>query len=119
MVSDLASENDPDNHRESGDATNLGIPSPRPPLDNDIEDLPEIGSDDPVWWYDQPRKRGGDRRYWGQVERIGGVEGDQLRKDLAAAIRDLLDWADQQIKKSETDSEADSGEDGETDDQPS
>lgn len=93
------------NHRSGGNAENgagnFGIPSPRQPLDDSIDDdindaierPPEIGTDDPTWWYDQSRKRGNDRRYWGQVERIGGVESDQLRQNLAAAIRDLLNWA--------------------------
>jgi hypothetical protein len=113
MGADLASENDPDNNRDSGDAE-IGIPSPRSPLDDTIGILPEIDSDDPAWWYDQPRKRGNDRRYWGHVERVGGAEGDQLRRNLAAAIRDLLDWANEQMKKSGKDSETDSGEDGES-----
>lgn len=117
MGSDLASENNPGDHSD-GDETNGGIPSPRPAPDDDIGNLPKIGSDDPVWWYDQPRKRGIDRRYWGQVERIGGAEGNQLRRYLAAAMWDLLDWANQQVKKSATDSESDSGEDGGADDTP-
>lgn len=128
MGADLVSENDPDNqpgnHRDSGDVTNSGIPSPRSAPDDDIGslgkvgNLPNIESDDPVWWYDQRAIRGKNRRYWGQVERIGGVEGDRLRENLAAAIRDLLDWANQQVKKSETDSETGSGEDGGADDTP-
>lgn len=120
MGADLASDNDPGNHQGSGDTANFHIPSPRPAPDDDIDGLPqnppETGSDDPVWWYDQPRKRGSDRRYWGQVERIGGPEGDRLREELTAWIRDLLDWAHEDKKKSETDSETDSGEDGDTDD---
>ncbi|MFL6122990.1 hypothetical protein [Actinophytocola sp.] len=92
------------------------IPSPRPASDDDIASLPasppqtsqqnpwenteksqkrsqETGSDDPVWWYDQPRKRGADRRYWGEVEWIGGPEADRLRDKLTEIVRDLLDWA--------------------------
>jgi hypothetical protein len=129
MGSDYASENNPDDH-SCRDETNSRIPSPRAPLDDTINNSidttgntvgdtvgnpPEVGSDDPVWWYDQPRKRGGDRRYWGQVERIGGAEGDQLRRDIAAALWDLLAWATQ-AENSDKDSEADSGEEGEADD---
>jgi hypothetical protein len=40
-------------------------------------------------------KRGKRRRYHGFVERVGGAEGERLREDLAAAIRDLLNWAAQ------------------------
>jgi hypothetical protein len=56
-------------------------------------DVPEIGSVEPIWRYDQYGKQGKRRRYNGCVERIGGVEGELLRQNLAAAIRDLLDWA--------------------------
>lgn len=131
MGADLASENDPGNHHKSGDAHDFHIPSPRPSPDDDIagvpetqpksplEELPESGSDDPQWWYDQPRKRGDDRRYWGEVEWIGGLEADRLRDKLTEIVRDLLDWAHREQLKSETDSDADSGEDGDTDDTPS
>jgi hypothetical protein len=131
MGADLASENDPGNHHKSGDAHDFHIPSPRPAPDDDIadlpetqpksppEELPESGSDDPVWWYDQPRKRGDDRRYWGEVEWIYGPEADRLHDKLTEIVRDLLDWAHSEQLKSETDSDADSGEDGDTDDTPS
>ncbi|MGH3759873.1 hypothetical protein [Actinophytocola sp.] len=115
MGDDLASANEPEHHRDIGDATEIGIPSPRSSLDDTIENLAELGSDDLVWWYDQPRKRGSDRRYWGQVERVGGPEGDQLRENLAAVIRDLLNWARQQA---DTEPDRDSHEDGGTDDTP-
>jgi hypothetical protein len=122
MGADLASENDPGNHQSSGDANNSSIPSPRPAPDDHIEVLPESGSGEPLWWYDQPRKRGEDRRYWGEVEWIGGPEGDRLREKLNDIVRDLLHWAHDERKKSATDSEtgsdADSGEDGDTDDTP-
>ncbi|WP_243866780.1 hypothetical protein [Actinophytocola oryzae] len=122
MGSDLASENDPGNRQSSGDASDFVIPSPRPAPDDDIAGLPtpqpETGSDDPAQWYDQPRKRGTDRRYWSEVEWIGGPEGDRLREKLSEIVRDLLQWAHDEQKKSETDSSADSGEDGDTDDTP-
>jgi len=122
MGSDLASENDPGNHQGSGDASDFHIPSPRPALDDDIAGLPtpqpETGSDDSLQWYDQSRKRGADRRYWSEVEWIGGSEGDRLREKLSEIVRDLLQWAHDEQKKSETDSSADSGEDGDTDDTP-
>jgi hypothetical protein len=133
---------DPGNHRNSGDVDDFVIPPPRPAPDDDITGLPasprqtsrqnpwenaeksqersqESGSDDPRWWYDQPRKRGADRRYWGEVEWIGGPEADRLRDKLTEIVRDLLDWAHSEQLKSETDSATDSGEDGDTDDTPS
>lgn len=128
MGADLVSENDPGNHHNSGDAQDFHIPSPRPAPDDDIaglpatpsksqpEPMPETGSDEPQWWYDQPRKRGGIRRYWGEVEWIGGPESDRLREKLNDIVRDLLDWANTERKKSETDSDTVSGEDGDTDD---
>ncbi|MFC5102262.1 hypothetical protein [Kibdelosporangium philippinense] len=76
--------------------------------------MPDIGSGDAAWWYDQPQKRGHHRRYTGHVDRISGPEGDQLREDLAAVIRDLLDWAKQQTGTSDTDT----GEGGTADDTP-
>jgi hypothetical protein len=122
MGADLASDNNPDRNRDNGDTADFHIPSPRPPADDHIDGLPEhlseIGSDTSVWWYDQPRKRGEDRRYWGEVEWIGGPEGDQLREKLNDIVRDLLQWAHDERKKSETDSSVDSGEDGDTDDTP-
>jgi hypothetical protein len=117
MGADLASENDPDNHRDSGGAIGFPIPSPRPAPDDHIENLPDIGSDNPVWQYDQPRKRGNNRCYTGHVDRIGGTEGDRLRGDLAAIISDLLDWAKQQTESdaestSNTEANRESREDG-------
>jgi hypothetical protein len=96
MGADLASENNPDNHW-GGDASPFGIPSPRPAPDDHIGNVPDIGSGDAVWQYDQPRKRGDDRRYTGHVDRISGTEGDRLRGGLAVIIGGLLDWAKQQI----------------------
>jgi hypothetical protein len=130
---------DPSNHRNSGDVEDFVIPPPRPAPDDDIAGLPasprqtseqnpwespeksqerpqKSGSDDVVWWYDQPRKRGDDRRYWGEVEWIHGPEADLLRDKLTEIVRDLLDWAHTERQKSETDSDVDSDEDGDIDD---
>jgi hypothetical protein len=89
--------------------------------------LLENGSVEPMWRYDQTWARGKHRRYNGYVDRVGGVEGKRLRECLAAAIRDLLDWAAQQQAAqqaapraekvdSDRESETDSGRDGGTDD---
>ena len=50
---------------------------------------------EPEFLYDQTWKRGKRRRYNGFIERVGGAEGEQLRENLAAVVRDLLDWAAQ------------------------
>ncbi|MFC4859498.1 hypothetical protein [Actinophytocola glycyrrhizae] len=54
---------------------------------------PENGLVEPEFRYDQTWKRGKRRHYNGFVERVGGAEGERLRQDLTAALRDLLDWA--------------------------
>lgn len=124
MGADLVSENDPDpDHRDhgpnngpdNGDTPFVGIPSPRPAPDNHMENLPKTGPPQPVWWYDQPRKRGNNLRYTGHVTRIGGAEGDRIRGELTAIIRDLLDWATQQA---DAESTPESRQDGDTDDNP-
>jgi hypothetical protein len=107
MGADLASENNPGNDRDDGDWANLGIPLPRPAADDDMSGLPVIDSGDPVWRYDQPRSRGrNNRHYFGHVDRIGGREGDRLRGNFAAIVRDLLDWAK---RHTETESREDGG----------
>ncbi len=65
----------------------------RPVVDNAGDVLPDIGSVEPKWRYDQTWSRGKRRRYNGYVDRIDGAEGARLRENLAAAVRDLLDWA--------------------------
>lgn len=78
------------------------VPLPRKPPDDDVENLPEIATDQAIWWYDQKRKRGGDRRFSGHINRIGGAEGERLRGELAAVIRDLLRWAAEQQSHDES-----------------
>jgi len=53
-------------------------------------------SDRAVWWYDQKRKRCGERRYSGHVHHVHGVEAERVRGELAAVVLDLLSWAGQQ-----------------------
>lgn len=126
----------PGRHHAGGDADGADIPLPRRPLDDhpalghaDTENtrggLPENGSVEPIWRYDQTWKRGKRHRYNGYVDRIGGVEGKRLREGLAAAIRDLLDWAAsqqaaQQVENVDSDRESgpDSRRDGGTDETP-
>lgn len=85
------SSGDQDNDQDS-----VVIPLPRFVPDNDIESLPKTGLDQPVWWYDQQRKRGSDRRYSGHVNRIHGAEAERLRGQLTDVIGDLLDWTARQ-----------------------
>ena len=82
------------NPGDDQDAVNaVVIPLPRKAPDNDIANLPRTGSDQPVWWYGQLRKRGGDRRYSGHINHSHGTEAEQARAQLADVIRELLDWA--------------------------
>lgn len=95
--------NKDDDNRD--DLDSVVIPQPRIAPDNDITGipkLPETGPDQPVWWYDQGRKRGGDRRYSGHINYIYGADADRLRGEFAAVVGDLLDWAARQ-QQSETD----------------
>lgn len=93
-----------------GEQDEVIIPRPRSPLDDSpVLDHPPpatldaqgdgrgsaTGSVEPDFRYDQTWLRGKRRRYHGHVERIVGTEGERLREDLAAAVRDLLDWAAQ------------------------
>jgi hypothetical protein len=88
-----AHDNTPDNPGDDRDA--VVIPLTRKAFDG-IENLPETGSGQLVWWYDQKRKRGGDRTYSSHVNHIHGADAERLRGELADVIRDLLDWAAQQ-----------------------
>jgi hypothetical protein len=110
------------------DVAGVDIPRPRSPLDDlpvishpvtesateSAVDLPQIGSVEPIWRYDQDGKRGKRRRYNGYVDRIGGAEGEQLRETLAAAIRDLLDWAAEHTQEQHTDNVENVDSDGES-----
>lgn len=71
------------------------IPRPRKAL-HDIESLAETQADQPVWRYDQRRKRGSDRTYSGYVKHIHGAHAERLRGELAEVVQELLEWATQQ-----------------------
>jgi hypothetical protein len=86
-------DNTPDNPGDDRDAE--VIPLPRKAFD-DRGSPPETGCDQPVWWYDQNRKRGGGRRYSGHVNHMHGADAERVRGELADVIRELLDWAAQQ-----------------------
>ena len=83
----------PDNPGDDGDA--VVIPLTRKARDSK-ENPSETGPGQPLWWYDQKRKRGANRTYSGQVNHIHGAEAERLRGELADVIHDLLDWATQQ-----------------------
>ena len=108
----------PDMGRDMGSDGDVGgvcIPAPRAPLDDQPripapppdrglhrpharDDAgPDRGLDgglvEPEFRYDQTWKRGKRRYYTGFVERVAGAEGERLREELAAVLRDLLDWA--------------------------
>lgn len=70
------------------------------PPASDTDEGQHDGLDDqrPGWRYDQPSGRGHSMCYLGTVHPVGGVEGDRLRRELTAVLRDLLDWiADQEV----------------------
>jgi hypothetical protein len=87
----MHTQNDPGDDHNAVNA--VVIPLPRKAPDDDIANLPRTGSDQPVWWYRQTRKRGGDRRYSGHVNHSHGAEAERARAQLADVIRELLDWA--------------------------
>jgi hypothetical protein len=106
--------NDLGNDAEYGSVPFDRMPRPRPVPDNDGEHLPDTIFGEAEWWYYQRAqgKRGKDRRYTGRVQRIGGSAGEKIRAELAATIRDLLEWAKQQQddaaeRESSTDGRAD------------
>lgn len=100
------------------------IPVPRPPdqqpLNQPLNQLRRQegaqsgnGLVEPEFRYDQTWKRGKRRHYSGFVERVGGADGERLREDLAAALRDLLDWAFQHTETlAEQDDDPGGGNDG-------
>lgn len=103
------------------------IPRPRSPLDDSpVLDPPPPATLDPQrdgrgsatgsvesdFRYDQTWLRGQRRRYHGHVERIGGAEGERLREDLAAVVRDLLDWATQHDDRDDPESGTEAGGNG-------
>jgi hypothetical protein len=114
MGADHGSEHHPDHHnRDTTDTPRLHMASsPQESSGDTPENAPKSDSDRPMWWYDQHAKRGKHRRYIGHIKRVGGTEGERIRRELAATIYELLDWAKQQsdVKSIE------SGEDGGADD---
>ncbi|MDX8036567.1 hypothetical protein SK803_40775 [Lentzea sp. BCCO 10_0856] len=56
--------------------------------------------------YNQMRNRTKNWTSSGHVRYVSGAEGDRLRGELAAVIRDLLDWASTQRVEQADDQEA-------------
>ncbi|MFC3898154.1 hypothetical protein ACFOWZ_42360 [Lentzea rhizosphaerae] len=56
--------------------------------------------------YNQIRNRTKNWAFSGHVHYVSGAEGDRLRGELAAVIRDLLDWAATQRAEQADDQEA-------------
>lgn len=115
MGAEPGSTNHPDHHDRDANHTPPVHRMPAHRTPGGIENAPENISGDPEWCYDQPAKgnRGKHRRFRGVVKRIGGTEGDRIRRELAATIYELLVWAKQQ---QHADMVEDSGEEGVTDD---
>lgn len=69
------------------------VPLPRKPPVGDTESLCDNGSSLHERQYNQIRNRTKNWTFSGHVRYVSGAEGDRLRGELAAVIRDLLDWA--------------------------
>jgi hypothetical protein len=68
------------------------IPFPRKPPDNAIPTTkPDPGTAEST--YNRPDERRPGWLFTGQVEYVGGSEGDRMRAQLADVIRELLEWA--------------------------
>jgi hypothetical protein len=68
------------------------LPFPRKPPDNAIP-TPELNPDATGSTYNRPDERRPGWTFTGQVEYVGGAEGDRMRAQLADVIRQLLEWA--------------------------
>jgi hypothetical protein len=73
------------------------VPFPRKPPDNAIPTT-ELNPDAAGVTYDRTDERRPGWVFTGQVEYVGGAEGDRMRAQLAAVIRDLLEWAADQSR---------------------
>ncbi|MGW4211715.1 hypothetical protein ACWEIJ_27240 [Lentzea sp. NPDC004789] len=82
------------------------IPPPRKPPIGDTESLRDNGSRLNERQYNQIRNRTKNWTFSGHVRYVSGAEGDRLRGELAAVIRDLLDWAATQHAEQADDQEA-------------
>jgi len=82
------------------------VPPPRKPPIGDTGSLCDNGSDLDKEQYNQIRNRTKNWTFSGHVRYVSGAEGDRLRGELAAVIRDLLDWAATQRAEQADDQEA-------------
>jgi hypothetical protein len=57
------------------------------------DNISQTGAYRGEWCYHQKTKRGQNRCYHGHIRRVGGTEGQRLRGELAAVLRELLEWA--------------------------
>ncbi|MFD5831655.1 hypothetical protein [Lentzea sp. NPDC060358] len=69
------------------------VPLPQRPPVSDTEPLCDNGSEHDEWHYNQIGNRTKSWAFSCHVRYVSGAEGDRLRGELAAVIRDLLDWA--------------------------
>lgn len=101
--------NEPDHDQAAGVNVygSLGVPSPRKAPDDDLENLPQIASDQGIWRYDLEQKSGRRRRFFGHISRAGGTEGERLRDEQATVIRDLLYWAAEQQSRDQSTKDGD------------
>jgi hypothetical protein len=64
-----------------------------PASEDHPDNLADTLGEPPAWSYCQTGPRGTSRTYTGHVTYVGGAEGERLRRELAAVVRDLLEWA--------------------------
>lgn len=82
------------------------VPLPQKPPVGDTKPLRDNGSEHNEWHYNQIGNRTKSWDFSGHVRYVSGAEGDRLRGELAAVIRDLLDWAATQHAEQVDDQEA-------------
>lgn len=82
------------------------VPLPDKPPVSGMEPLCNNGSEHHEWHYNQIGNRTKSWAFSGHVRYVSGAEGDRLRGELAAVIRDLLDWAATQRAEQVDDQEA-------------
>jgi hypothetical protein len=77
-----------------------------PPVGAEVHRATTSGDPRPIdgfepsdWSYRQHRRGKADRQYVGQVRRIGGAEGERMRRKLAGTIAELLMWAAEQERE--------------------
>jgi len=70
-----------------------GADQGEPAREDQSKNLENPLGESPAWSYCQTGPRRISRTYTGHVTYVDGAEGERLRRELAAIVRDLLEWA--------------------------